>query len=81
MLTMAELESNYPCNHLTGRISAGNLAGILGGLVAGEAGGHLPEFWGTLEHSFKVEPAVAVYMPARPINHHMTCEQTVNRST
>ena len=68
MLTMAELESNYPCNHLTGRISAGNLAGILGGLVAGEAGGHLPEFWGTLEHSFKVEPAVAVYGHPRASN-------------
>ena len=32
MLIMAELESNYPCNHLAGRISAGNLAGILGGI-------------------------------------------------
>ena len=60
MLSMAELESCYPCNHLRGWITAGNLAGILGGLVAGEAGDHLQEFWGTLEHSFKVEPAVAV---------------------
>ena len=51
------------CNHLPvmqGKITGGNLAGILGGLVAGEAGDHLQEFWGTLEHSFKVEPAVAV---------------------
>jgi len=61
---------------LTGQISAGNLAGILGGLVAGEAGDHLPEFWGTLEYSFKVEPAVAVAVGGCNDNaptHQNTC--------
>ena len=45
---------------MQGKITGGNLAGILGGLVALEAGDHLPEFWGIREHSLKVEPAVAV---------------------